>query len=155
VKVVADNRHDELRIAAMEQQLRRSHLEPAYFHGYLMLPHLREGDEVEVEPVTGGEVRVGDVVTYRDADRFPTRRVMEIRHDERVLVIMGDSVRPRRTWSVSFDDVIARVVRRRRDGTWMTTSDLRWRAQRSRVLTRYRVAATPIGAVVRRVRRRG
>jgi hypothetical protein len=151
---VAEHRHDELRIAAMELQLRRSHLEPAYFHGYLMLPLLREGDEVEVEPVSGEEVRVGDVVTYRDADKFPTRRVMEIRRDARAVVIMGDSIRPRRTWRVDFDDVLGRVVRRRRNGSWMTTSDWRWRAQRARVVLRYQIAASPAGDAVRLLRRR-
>jgi len=151
---VAEDRHDQLRIAAMELQLQRSRLEPAYFHGYLMLPLLREGDEVEVEPVSGEQVRVGDVVTYRDADKFPTRRVMEIRRDDRVLVIMGDSIRPRRTWLVGFDAVLGRVVRRRRTGTWMTTSDWQWRAQRARVVLRYQLAASPIGDAVRRLRRR-
>ena len=150
---MADDRHDDLRIAAMELQLQRSHREPAYFHGYLMLPLLREGDDVEVEPVSGEQVRVGDVVTYRDADKFPTRRVMEIRRDERAVVIMGDSIRPRRTWIVGFDDVIGRVVRRRRNGTWMTTSDWRWRGQRARVVLRYRIAASPVGDAVRQLRR--
>jgi hypothetical protein len=151
---VAEHRHDDVRIAAMELQLQRSHLEPAYFHGYLMLPLLREGDEVEVEPVSGEQVRVGDVVTYRDADKFPTRRVMEVRPHERAVVIMGDSIRPRRIWLVAFDDVLARVVRRRRNGTWMTTSHWRWRAQRARVVLRYQIAASPIGDAVRRFRHR-
>jgi hypothetical protein len=148
---VADDRHD-LRVTAMELQLRRSHVEPAYFHGYLMLPLLREGDEVEVEPVSWSDLRVGDVVTYRDATKFPTRRVMEIRSTERTFVIMGDSVRPRRTWAVPFDDVLARVVRRRRDGVWMTTRHWRWRAQRTKVLLRYRLPSTPVGTIVRGVR---
>jgi hypothetical protein len=151
---VADHRHHELRIAAMELQLQRSHLEPAYFHGYLMLPLLREGDQVEVEPVSGEQVSVGDVVTYRDGDKFPTRRVMEIRRDERAVVIMGDSIRPRQTWIVGFDDVLGRVVRRWRNGTWMTTRDWRWRGQRTRVVLRYQIAASPIGDTVRRLRRR-
>lgn len=151
---MAEHRHDDVRIAAMELQLQRSHVEPAYFHGYLMLPLLREGDEVEVEPVSGEQVRVGDVVTYRDADKFPTRRVMEIRRDERTVVIMGDSIRPRRTWIVGFDDVLARVVRRRRNGSWMTTRDWRWRGQRLRVVLRYQLAASSIGDAVRRFRRR-
>jgi hypothetical protein len=151
---VAEDRLDELRIAAMELQLQRSHVVPAYFHGYLMLPLLTEGDEVEVELISGADIKVGDVVTYRDADRFPTRRVMEIRRGERIVVIMGDSIRPRRVWLVDVDDVIARLVRRRRDGTWMTTRHWRWRLQRSRRVWRYRVAASPVGAVVRRLRRR-
>ena len=138
----------------MELQLQRSRTKPAYFHGYLMLPLLREGDEVEVEPISGSSIRVGDVVTYRDADKFPTRRVMQIRRDDGLLVIMGDSVRPRRTWVVPVEDVLGRVVRRRRDGEWMTTRHWRWRVQRHKVVARFRLASSPIGAAFRRVRRR-
>jgi hypothetical protein len=138
----------------MEVQLRRSHLAPAYFHGYLMLPLLEEGDEVEVEPIAAAQVRVGDVVTYRDADKFPTRRVVEIRRRERVVVVMGDSVRPRRTWLVGFDDILARVTRRRRGGRWLTTRSWRWRRQRHKVVWRHRVATSPVGSLIRVLRRR-
>ena len=138
----------------MEIQLARSRSEPAYFHGYLMLPLLREGDEVEVDPVAWGDVRPGDVVTYRDRDKFPTRRVVEIRHGSRVFVIMGDSIRPRRSWLVPFEDVIGRVARRRRNGRWMTTRHWRWRFQRAKVLVRHRLPATPPASVVRWYRRK-
>lgn len=138
----------------MEIQLARSREEPAYFHGYLMLPLLREGDEVEVDPVAWVDVRPGDVVTYRDRDKFPTRRVVEIRHVERVFVIMGDSIRPRRSWLVPFDDVIGRVARRRRRGRWVTTRHWRWRLQRARVLARHRLPATPPGSIIRWYRRK-
>lgn len=136
----------------MELQLAQSHRDPAYFHGYLMVPVLREGDEVEVEPISWDQVRVGDVVTYRDADKFPTRRVMEIKSDERLFVIMADNVRPRRRWLVSFDDVIGRVQRRRRNDKWTTTRAWKWRLQRARVMSRFRLASSSAAAVVRRVR---
>jgi hypothetical protein len=118
-----------------------------------MLPLLREGDEVEVDPVAWEDVREGDVVTYRDRDKFPTRRVVEIRHEERVFVIMGDSIRPRRSWLVPFDDVIGRVARRRRDGRWMTTRHWGWRLQRAKVLARNRWPAKLPGSVRRWYRR--
>lgn len=137
----------------MELQLVRSTVDPAYFHGFLMLPTLREGDEVEVEAVSWNEVRAGDVVTYRDGERFPTRRVTEIKRADELFVVMGDSVRPRRRWLVPFEDVIGRVARRRRDGKWMTTGHWRWRLQRAMVLGRYRLAATVVGDVVRWARR--
>ena len=146
-------RRDRVRVAAMELQLARSTLEPAYFHGLLMLPLLREGDEVVVEAITWAQVRAGDIVTYRDRDLFPTRRVMKIDHRQRTFVVMGDSVRPRREWIVPFDDVIGRVVRRRRACRWSATSSLRWRYHRMRVLTRYRLAGSAGGDVVRRARR--
>src|SRR5262245_54949924 len=138
----------------MELQLERTPIEPAYFHGYLMLPLLREGDEVVVEAVPTDVLRVGDVVTYRDPDRFPTRRIMAIHEHGQSLVIMGDSVRPRRTWLVPSDDVLGRVVRRGREGRWMTTRHWRWRWQRRKVVTRYRLGASPVGDAYRRVRRR-
>ena len=40
------SRRDAARLAAKQLQLERSAVKPAYFHGYLMLPLLREGDEV-------------------------------------------------------------------------------------------------------------
>jgi hypothetical protein len=115
-----------------------------------MLPLLREGDEVVVEPVTPAELRVGDVVTYRDADKFPTRRIVAIHEDGQSLVIIGDSVRPRRTWLVPTDDVLGRVVRRGREGTWMTTRHWRWQWQRHKVVLRYRLAASAVGDAYRR-----
>jgi len=154
---VSDNaaaRRDAARLAAKELQLRRSRVEPVYFHGYLMLPLLREGDEVEVAPVSPAAIRAGDVVTYRDGEKFPTRRVMERRDDDSSLVIMGDSVRPRRTWVVAVDDVLGRVERRGRDGEWITTRNWRWQWQRHKVLVRYRIGASPIGDAYRRARGR-
>jgi len=138
----------------MELQLGRTPIEPAYFHGYLMLPLLREGDEVVVEAVPPGALRVGDVVTYRDADKFPTRRIMAIHEHGQSLVIMGDSVQPRRTWLVASDDVLSRVARRGREGRWMTTRHWRWRWQRHKVVLRYRLGASRIGDAYRRVRGR-
>jgi hypothetical protein len=137
----------------MELQLADSRGQPAYFHGYLMVPVLREGDEVEVETISWRDVRSGDVVTYRDADKFPTRRVMEIRSDERVFVIMGDGVHPRRQCLIPFDDVVGRVRRRRRNGRWSTTQHWTWRAQRARVLLRYRLASTRAADLARSARR--
>jgi hypothetical protein len=138
----------------MELQLGRTPVEPAYFHGYLMLPLLREGDEVVVEAVEPGALRVGDVVTYRDADKFPTRRIMAFHEHGQSVVIMGDSVRPRRTWLVPIDDVVGRVVRRRREGRWMTTAHWRWQWQRHKVVLRYRLGASSLADAYRRTRGR-
>jgi hypothetical protein len=150
---VERGRDERLRIAAMELQLADSRDQPAYFHGYLMVPVLREGDEVEVETISWRDVRPGDVVTYRDADKFPTRRVMEIRSDERAFVIRGDGLRPRRQWLIPFDDVVGRVRRRRRNGRWVTTRHWTWRVQRARVLLRYRLASSRAAALARGARR--
>jgi hypothetical protein len=106
------------------------------FHGLTMRPHLVEGDEVETEPITASEVRLGDVVTYRFEDKFPTRRVLAADDDARVFTIMGDSIPGFREYRVSYDDVLARVIRRRRDGRWLAVTDGPWRIQTGRVRAR-------------------
>jgi hypothetical protein len=122
------------RLAAMEAQLARSDRHLAYFHGRTMLPLLQEGDHVHTEPVSWRDVRIGDVVTYRFEDKFPTRRIVAIDRERRTFIIMGDSIPGRREYHVPFDDVIARVVRRRREGVWLTTSSIRWRLRTAQVL---------------------
>jgi hypothetical protein len=88
-------------------------------------------------------VRVGDVVTYRFEDKFPTRRVMVVDRGARQLVVMGDSIPEGREYLVDFDDVIARVTRRRRDGEWLATTDWRWRFQTLRMRARDRRRRDP------------
>ncbi|MCC7009821.1 MAG: hypothetical protein IT184_13525 [Acidobacteria bacterium] len=111
----------------MELQLAHANRHLAYFHGLTMLPVLREGDEVRLEPVAWRDVRVGDVVTYRFEDKFPTRRVVAIDRRRGRFVIMGDSIPGRREYLVPFEDVLARVVGRRRDDVWLATSSWSWR----------------------------
>lgn len=123
----------------MEIQLAHSRRHLAYFHGLTMRPLLQEGDEVETEPITWAQVRVGDVVTYRFEDKFPTRRVMVIDRPRRQFVIMGDSIPGRRQYLVAFDDVIARVRRRRRAGEWLEATSLSWRARTAWRVLRDRV----------------
>lgn len=137
-------------IAVRELQLADSGRRPVYFHGLTMMPLLYEGDEVETEPVTGDEVRVGDVVTYRFEDKFPTRRVIVVDREARQLVIMGDSIPAGREYIVDFDDVLARVTRRRRDGEWLTATHWRWRFQTLRILARDRRRRDPRLAPLRR-----
>ena len=116
------------RVAAMEAQLAAADgRRPAYFHGLTMVPLLVEGDLIEVEPVEAADVRRFDVVTYRFEDKFPTRRVMEIDGAARTFTIMGDAIAGYRRYEVPFDDVLARVVRRRRGDDVVEAGDLRWR----------------------------
>lgn len=122
------------RLAAKELQLEAAgRSQPAYFHGLTMLPLLVEGDLVTVEAVEGPDVRVGDVVTYRYEEKFPTRRVIRIDTDERILHIFGDAVDGH--YRVDFDDVLARVVSRRRGERVLRADSWRWRyyAYRGRI----------------------
>ena len=137
----------------MELQLGHSQTRPAYFHGLTMLPILREGDEVETEPVSGSQVRVGEVVTYRFDDKFPTRRVMDVDGQRRELLIMGDSLPDDHEYIVPFDDVLARLVRRRRGGRWLAVTDWRWRLHTLRVLARFRMRRSEWLRQARRVAR--
>ena len=61
----------------------------AQFHGRSMEPLLRDGDELAVEPVRWADIRVGDILTYRLDDRYPTLRV--VRRFPGRLVLRGDN----------------------------------------------------------------
>ena len=122
------------RTVAHELRLTQPDAPPAFFHGFTMQPHLVEGDYVLTEPISASDVRLGDVVTYRFEDQFPTRRVVARDERARVFTFMGDSIPGRREYLVSFDDALARVVRRRRGDAWLATTDVAWRRQTIRVM---------------------
>ena len=92
-----------------------------------MRPFLVEGDEVVVEPVTWDAIRIGDVITYRHLDRFPTRRVM--RKTEQELLLWCDNWPERRFHAVR-DEVLGRAVARRRGSAWLAANQLPWRIAR-------------------------
>ena len=122
------------RLIAKELQLEMSSpRRTLYFHGESMRPLLVEGDEVVVEPVAWDEIRIGDVVTYRYLDRFPTRRVMRKTADG--LLLWCDNW-PDRRFACGRDDFLGRVVARRRGGAWLSASSGTW--VRARLLARGR-----------------
>jgi hypothetical protein len=104
------------------------------FHGLSMLPLLQDGDEVAVEPVRWEAIRVGDIVTYRHEDKFPTRRVVHKAADR---LILWCENWPTLRFSAGRDEVLGRAVARRRDGVWLTSRDAPWRVARWRALGRY------------------
>lgn len=92
-----------------------------------MLPLLRRGDQVQVEPVTAAQLRPGDVVTLvdeRDRTQLLTHRYWGriAQDDGRTLVTRGD----RPLW---FDppcperNLVGRVMARRRDGRYLSLED--------------------------------
>jgi hypothetical protein len=126
---------DGPRLIAKELQLSVSSKQRTlYFHGESMRPFLVEGDEVVVEPVERSSVRPGDVITYRHLDRFPTRRVMKT--TEEGLVLWCENW-PDRTFRAAWDDILGRVVARRRAGVWLAASDLPWRIARAAARLRW------------------
>jgi len=79
-----------------------------------MEPRLNVGDVVVVEQVLPLDVRVGDIVTFRDpedASRLITHRVREIEADDRSVgfVTKGDANTSVEHWSVTPDGTIGRV----------------------------------------------
>lgn len=126
------------------------------FHGESMWPLLHEGDRVILEPVTPAEIRLGDIVTYRYLDRYPTRRVVRVRPDR--LTLWCDNW-PTRRYSAAPGDVLARVLARDRDGERLGVDDPGWRKQRTRAARRYRLVrwrldARGAGRALRRFVRR-
>jgi hypothetical protein len=105
-----------------------------YFHGQSMRPFLVEGDEVIVEPVRWGQIRLGDIITYRYLDRFPTRRV--VRKSGSTLTLWCDNW-PWQTFSAAREDVLGRAVARRRDAVWLRCNQLEWKRARWRGLFKY------------------
>ena len=125
----------DVRLIAKELQLSLSSESRAlYFHGTSMHPFLVEGDEVVVVPVSWRDIHIGDVVTYRFDDKFPTRRVVWK---------TADSLRlwcenwPQRRFTASRADVLGRAVARKRAGQWITRRDPEWTAARRAALLLY------------------
>ncbi|HEY1267255.1 MAG TPA: S24/S26 family peptidase [Candidatus Binatia bacterium] len=109
-----------------------------YFHGKSMLPFLREGDEMVVEPVAWADIRIGDVITYRFDDKYPTRRV--VRKASGWLELWCDNWRDRR-FRAERSAVIGRVVARGRDGRWVGCDESPWRRAACRAVLRFYVGA--------------
>jgi len=105
-----------------------------YFHGESMRPFLVEGDEVVVEPVEWEQIRLGDIITYRYLDRFPTRRV--VRRTSERLDLWCDNW-PERPFSTVPEDVLGRAIARRRGEAWLTAGHRGWKMARLRALLRY------------------
>lgn len=135
--------HGEARLIASELLLElSSETSTLYFHGESMRPFLMEGDELMVAPVAWADIRIGDLITYRRAEKFPTRRVVWRSRD--VLHLWCDNWPERRFYTVR-EDVLGRAVARKRAATWITHRDREWLAVRRAALVAYwRRFAIPI-----------
>lgn len=111
-----------------------------------MRPFLVEGDELVVAPVAWTDIRIGDLITYRKAGKFPTRRV--VRRSRNGLNLWCDNWPDRRFYVVR-DDVLGRAVARRRAGAWITHRDREWVATRRTALVAYwRRFAVPVAIML-------
>lgn len=126
---------DRIRLVAGELQLElSSRSQTLYFHGESMRPFLGEGDEVVVDPVAYEDIRMGDVITYRFEDKFPTRRVVGKGRDG--IHLWCENWPERRFWTPK-EDLLGRAVARGRNGVWITHQDSEWRAARRSALLAY------------------
>lgn len=128
-------RDESAKRVAQELQLLRSREMHVRFHAESMLPFLRDGDRVIVEPVDWHDIARGDLITYRFDDKFPTRRV--VRKGKNSLLLWCDNW-PDRRFRVGREHVLGRVVGRERDGARLHVSDGEWHAATDRGLGIFR-----------------
>jgi signal peptidase I len=126
---------EEARIKTLAKELQLTHsmrIGTVTFHGESMFPFLKEGDELIVEPSDWNEIRPGDIVTYRDSDKFPTYRVLKKIDDN--LLLKADN------WLDSFHvhrkDVLGKVVERQRGNSSLSYKSWKWRAYSRYILLR-------------------
>ena len=128
-------RDPAVRLIARELQLElSSEARTLYFHGESMRPFLVEGDAVVLTPVEWDEIRIGDVITYRAEEKFPTRRV--VRRSRNGLFLWCENW-PERQFFAAREDLLGRAVARRRGGAWITRRDPEWTAARRAALSAY------------------
>jgi len=145
---------DKINLIAKEIQLRDSkRIDTVYFHGYSMKPFLIEGDELTVEPVRWSRIRIGDIVTYRNGDKFPTYRVVRKAGNN---LVLGPDNWPKR-FKVRREDILGKVTQRHRKGEHLSCHNWRWIASGSYVIIRYVLIAlrvrlrSSLGGSVKRV----
>jgi hypothetical protein len=113
-----------------------------HFHGESMRPFLQDGDGLVVRPVPWEDIRIGDIVTYRAADKLPARRV--VWKGARRLLLWCENW-PERYFRADRDDVLGRVVARERQGVWLDHRQPPWRRATRRALIRFCAAAPAKG----------
>ena len=118
-------KQDVIGIAKELQLENSSRLDLVYFHGATMFHFLQEGDELIVQPVDWNDIVPGDIVTYREKLKFPTRRVIKVQKDKQ-LIIKADHQPARRFYIVPESDVLGKVVARKRGNDWIFSDDEAW-----------------------------
>jgi len=94
--------------------------------GTSMRPFLRPLDEVSVEPLRAGRVRLLDLVVFAHEGGLAAHRVVGLRGD--CAILKGDGTRGAGRL-VPLRHVLGRVASRRRLGRELRAGSLRWRAE--------------------------
>lgn len=76
--------------AVAAARLRAGHATELRVHGHSMLPYLRPGQTVLLEPCTGAMLQRGDLVAFLQADRVILHRVLAV--DAGAITAKGDHV---------------------------------------------------------------
>ena len=105
------------------------------FHGKSMLPFLREGDELIVDPIGWENIRIGDIITCRLESKFPTYRV--IKKLENKLLLKPDNWP--NLYEAKKEDVLGKVVELKRESYFISYKHWRWHAYTFRVFFRYAI----------------
>jgi len=91
-----------------------------------MLPLLRDGDGLEIVPVCAEEIRLGDIVVYREQEKYPTRRVVGFNPARTEFFIQADYT-PVRLFCIPATALLGRVEARLRGGKRLHRTSVRWR----------------------------
>jgi len=127
---------EKIRLAAKALQLLNSHkIDTVYFHGNSMRPFLVEGDEFIVAHVKLRHIKPGDIVTYRNGDKFPTYRVIAKKGDN--LTLKPDN------WVkieiVDKKNILGKVVERKRDNISLENSSPEWILYSRNIMLKYKM----------------
>lgn len=125
----------EVLTAARKLQLLNAPQTDVMFHGTSMEPLLREGDRIILEKVDFGDIRIGDIITSIYEDKYPTRRVVFKKKDR--IKVWCES-RPKRVFNIKMNEVLGRVVSRKRNGEVLTNTDTEWVQLSKKALQKYR-----------------
>jgi len=106
------------------------------FHGPTMEPFLQDGDQLTLRPVAWGEIRVGDIITYRFEDKMPTCRIA--RKSARGILLKADNW-PLYRAEVGPEDVLGVVTQRRRGTQLLSNDDWQWRFYSALIIWKWQV----------------
>jgi signal peptidase I len=124
---------------AKELQLENSEIiGTVIFHGKSMSPFLEQGDELIVKPLKWKEIKIGDVVTYRFDDKFPTYRV--IRKFKTYLLLKPDNWQ--QIFEVKRKDLLGKVIERKRVNSTLSCTNWKWTLQSYLIISKYWEAKT-------------